>query len=306
MGAGHNHDHGGGGGNKTRLKIALAVTVSIVLAQAVGAVATGSLALLVDTFHMLTDASGLAMALFAAHLMERPASNRHTWGLRRAEILSALAQATLLFGVGMYALIEGVQRLLHPPELASGSLLFFGILGLVANVIALGVLVSGRDANLNMRAAFLEVVNDALGSVAVIVSAILISAFGWYRADAVAGILIALLIVPRTIIIVRASVGVLLEATPLGIDLDDVRRHVLELPHVLAVHDLHVSLISSDLPVLTAHVVVEDSCFTDGHAAAMLVDLQTCVREHFDVSIEHSTFQIEPASHPSLEHVHHD
>lgn len=310
MGAGHNHDHGhsqgAGGGNKTRLKIALGVTVSIVIAQAVGAVVTGSLALLVDTFHMLTDASGLAMALFAAHLMERPASNKHTWGLRRAEILSAMAQATLLFGVGMYALVEGVRRLFSPPEIASGSLLFFGILGLVANIIALGVLVSGRDSNLNMKAAFLEVVNDALGSVAVIISAILISTLGWYQADAVAGILISLLIVPRTVIILKASVGVLLEATPRGIDLDEVRRHIIELPHVLDVYDLHVSLISSDLPVLTAHVVVEDSCFSDGHSAEMLVDLQQCVREHFEISIEHSTFQIEPASHPAREHVEHD
>lgn len=306
MGAGHNHDHGGGSSNKTRLTIALGVTISIVIAQAVGAVLTGSLALLVDTFHMLTDASGLAMALFAAHLMERPASNRHTWGLRRAEILSAMAQATLLFGVGVYALVEGVQRLFHPPEIASGSLLFFGILGLVANLISLGVLLSGRDSNLNMKAAFLEVANDALGSVAVIASAILIATLGWERADSVAAILISLLILPRTVMIVKTSVAVLMEATPKGVDLDEVRRHIIELPHVLDVYDLHVSLISTNLPVLTAHVVVRDSCFTDGHSAKMLVDLQQCVREHFEISIEHSTFQIEPASHPAREHVEHN
>lgn len=303
MGAGH--DHGAADTNRSRLAIALAITVGVVIAQAIGAVVTGSLALLVDTAHMLTDATGLVMALFAANLMRRRPSNRLTWGLRRTEVLSAMAQAALLFGVGIFALVEGIRRLFEPPEIASGSLLFFGILGLVANVIALAVLASGRASNLNMRAAFLEVANDALGSIGVIVSAILIALFGWYRADAIAAILIAVLIVPRTIILLRASLGVLLESTPKGVDLDEIRRHIIEVDHVVDVHDLHVTRISSDLPVLTAHVIVDDSCFNDGHAAQMLPQLQKCVAEHFTVSIEHSTFQIEPQSNASSEHDHH-
>jgi cobalt-zinc-cadmium efflux system protein len=163
------------------------------------------------------------------------------------------------------------------------------------------VLASGRSANLNLRAAFLEVVNDALGSVAVIISAIVIATTGWTRADAVAGMLISLLIVPRTVILLRETTHVLLESTPRGLDLDDVRRHILSLPHVRGVHDLHATQIATGLPVITAHVVVDDDCFHDGHVPRMLDALQSCVAGHFDVSIEHSTFQLEPPAHTTHE-----
>jgi cobalt-zinc-cadmium efflux system protein len=285
------------------LLIAFSITLSVFVIEVIGSIITGSLALLVDAGHMLTDVIGLAMAVTAASLMNRPPSDRHTWGLRRAEVLSALAQAALLLGVGIFALVEGIRRLFEPPEIASGSLLFFGIVGLAANVASLLVLMSGRKQNLNMRAAFLEVVNDALGSVAVIASAILIATLGWYRSDAIAGILIALLIIPRTVILLRASGSVLLESTPPDLDLGEVRRHILGLPHVVSVHDLHASQVSTDLPTLTAHVVVDDT-LTPEQSARMLQDLQECVAEHFPVSIEHSTFQIEPQSHPG-EHTAH-
>ncbi|GEK86579.1 cation diffusion facilitator family transporter [Microbacterium aerolatum] len=300
---GTQHDHASVGTPRRRLLIAFAITSLVFITEVVGAIITGSLALLVDSAHMLTDVIGLALAVTAAHLMNREPSARHTWGLRRAEILGALAQAALLLGVGIFALVEGVRRLFEPPEIASGSLLFFGIVGLLANVASLLVLMSGRKANLNMRAAFLEVVNDALGSVGVIASAILIATLGWYRADAVAGIVIALLIIPRTLILLRASGSILLESTPPGLDLDDVRRHLQELPHVVEVHDLHASQISTDLPTLSAHVVVDDQ-LTQEDSAALLRSLQDCVAEHFAVSVEHSTFQIEPRSHPD-EHATH-
>jgi len=304
MGAGHNH--AAGNNNRTRLLIAFIITVGVVIAQAIGAFVTGSLALLVDTAHMLTDSVGLLMALLAAGLMQRPATNKHSWGLRRTEVLSAMAQSTLLFAVGIYALVEGIRRLFEPPEIQASSLLIFGIIGLVANLAAMVVLTGGRNSNLNMKAAFLEVINDALGSVGVIISAIVIALFGWYQADAVVGILIALLIVPRTIILLKASLGVLLESTPKGIDPESVRAHIMDMEHVTDVHDLHITRISSDLPVLTAHVIVDDSCFRDGHVAEMLPALQKCVAEHFELSIEHSTFQIEPESSIMSEHVHHD
>lgn len=305
MSAGHDHAHGFGQDRK-RLAIAFCLTATVVIAQAVGAVITGSLALLVDTVHMLADAGGLLMALIAATLAMRPRTDRHTWGLRRAEVLSAVLQGLLLLGIGIFALYEGVQRLSEPPEIPSGSLLIFGIIGLVANVIALVVLASRRGRTLNMRAAFLEVSVDALGSIAVIISAILISAFGWQQVDAIAGMAIAAFIVPRALILLRASSNVLLERTPDDIDPAEVRTHILELPHVKSVHDLHITRISSDLPVLTAHVVVEDGCFSDGHASSMLTQLQACVAEHFPLSIEHSTFQIETAEHEELEHLGHD
>lgn len=304
-GQGHGHTHGFGQ-DRRRLALAFVLTVTVLIAQAVGALLTGSLALLVDTVHMLADTGGLALALVAATLALRPRTNRHTWGLRRAEVLSATLQALLLLGIGIFALYEGIRRLSDPPSIPSGSLLVFGLIGLVANLLALSVLAGGRDRTLNMRAAFLEVSVDALGSVAVIVGAVLIATTGWEQADAVAGMAIAAFIVPRALLLLRASSHVLLERTPDAIDLAEVREHIVALPHVLEVHDLHVTRISSDLPVLTAHVVVEDSCLSDGHAATTLTRLQQCVAEHFDLNIEHSTFQLETASHRDLERLGHD
>ncbi len=299
------HQHGGGETHSARLALALAITVVVFLLGVAGAVLTGSLALLVDAGHVLTDAGGLLMALIAASLALRPPTPRRTWGFVRAEVLAATAQAAVLLAVGVYALIEGVQRLLEPPDVSSGGLLLFGVLGLLGNLAAIAVLHASRSANLNLRAAFLEVVTDALGSVAVIIGAVVIAATGWTRADAIAGMLIAGFIIPRALLLLRETSGVLLEATPRGLDLETVRRHILALPHVESVHDLHASQIATGLPVLTAHVVVKDSCFYDGHAPRMLDELQACVAEHFDVSVEHSTFQIEPATHPDHEHASH-
>jgi cobalt-zinc-cadmium efflux system protein len=303
MGAGHEHD--ATGSNRARLAIAFAITASVLIAEVVGALVTGSLALLVDAGHMLTDAGGLLIALLAATAMTRPPTAKRTWGWARTEILAAGGQAAVLLAVGIYAFVEGVQRLLAPPEVAAGGLLVLGILGLAANTASVMVLSGGRGHNLNMRAAFLEVINDALGSVAVIVSALVIQFTGWTQADAIAGMLISVLILPRAVTILRQAGSVLLENVPKGLDLAAVRGHLLELPHVTDVHDLHASLIGTGLPVLTAHVVLEDRCFNDGHAHELLDQLQACVRRHFDVSVEHSTFQLEPASHADHEdHTH--
>ena len=245
------------------------------------------------------------MALIAASLSLRPTSPRFTWGFKRAEVLAALAQAAILLAVGIYAFVEGVKRLFEPPEVSSTGLLVFGVIGLVGNVVAILILSTGRAANLNMRAAFLEVINDALGSVAVIVSAIVIGLTGWTQIDAIAAMLISALIIPRTLILLKESATVLLESTPKGLELADVRAHILEIPHVVSVHDLHASQIATGLPTLSAHVVVEPGCFRDGHAPDILGDLQKCVAEHFKVKVEHSTFQIEPKDHQSTElHAH--
>ena len=299
------HDHAPHGTHRRKLAIAFGITVTILVAEVIGAWWTNSLALLVDAGHMLTDASGLLMALIAANLALRPPTPERTWGWRRSEVLAAGAQAAVLLGVGVYAFAEGVRRLWTPPEVTAGGLLVFGIVGLISNIVSMLVLSSGRGANLNMRAAFLEVVNDALGSVAVIVSAVVIALTGWTRIDALAGMLIATLIVPRALTILREAGSILLESTPPGLNLEEVRRHILEVPHVVGVHDLHSSTIATGLPVLTAHVVVEEACFADGHAAQMLTDLQACVAAHFDVSVEHSTFQLESPDHAQREHTTH-
>lgn len=290
---GAHHAPGAAVDNRARLAIAFGLTFAVFVAQAIGSVMTGSLALLTDTAHMLTDAAGLAVAFVAATLMLRPASSTRTWGFRRAEVIAALAQAALLIVVGIYSAIEGIRRLVDPPEVPGVGLLVFGVVGLTANVIAIAVLTAQRNANVNMRAAFLEVVNDALGSVAVIVAAIVIATTGFLRADPIASLVIAALIVPRAAIIVRETMRVLMEFTPVGLDLDDVRRHLRELEHVTDVHDLHASTVGTGLATLTGHLVVRDECFTDGHAAEVLDAAKRCVAEHFDVRIDHTTFQIE-------------
>ncbi|UNX55000.1 cation diffusion facilitator family transporter [Georgenia sp. TF02-10] len=301
----HAHAHGHTRANRRRLAVAFAITATILLVEVAGAAVTGSLALLVDAGHVLTDAGGLLVALTAASIAVRPPTPQRTWGFLRAEVLAAGAQAAVLLAVGAYAFVEGVQRLLAPPEVAAGGLALVGVVGLVGNLAALAVLRPGRAANLNLRAAFLEVVNDALGSVAVIVSAVVIATTGWTRADAVAALVISALIVPRAVRILRESGNVLLESTPPGLDLAAVRAHILAVPHVRGVHDLHASQIATGLPVLSAHVVLDDSCFHDGHAARTLEVIQACVAEHFPVSVEHSTFQLETAGHAAGEASHH-
>lgn len=295
MGAGHTHGSPDAPDFRRKLWIAFGITATIVVIQAFGSVVTGSLALLTDTVHALTDASGLLVALIAATLMHKPATPQRTWGFRRIEVIAALGQATLLLAVGVYAAIEGIRRLIEPPTVPAMELLVFGVLGLTANIIALSVLATSRGANFNMRAAFLEVLNDALGSLGVIVAAIIMATTGFLQADAIASLFIVVLIVPRAYLLMRDTLSVLMEFTPKGLDLDEVRRHIMALDHVVDVHDLHASTVATGLPVLTAHIVVEDHCFSSGHVTQQLAAVQQCVAEHFDVAIQHTTFQLETA-----------
>ncbi|MCF6506094.1 cation transporter [Blastococcus sp. MG754426] len=298
MSGAHDHGHAAAAGNRRRLAVVLALTASVLVVQLVGALLSGSLALLADSAHAATDAAGLVIALVAATLAARPATSRRTWGYRRAEVLGATLQAAVLLAVGGYIAVEAFARLADPPPVAATTVLVFGGIGLAANLAGIAVLTrGGHGGNVNMRAALLEVVNDALGSVAVLVAAAVVALTGWLQADAVASLVIVALIVPRTIKLLRETVSVLLESTPPGLDLDAVRSHLLSLPHVIGVHDLHASQITSGLPVLSAHVVVEDGCFHDGHAPQVLDQLQACLAEHFPLSIEHSTFQLETAAH---------
>jgi len=303
-GQGHgSHEHGHGAAalvdHRGRLAVVLGITLTVLVVEVIGAVISGSLALAADAGHMLTDVAGLSMAYLAAALARRPATDARTWGYKRAEVIAAAAQAAVLFAVGVFVLVEGVRRLFAPPEITPGVMVLFGVIGLIGNIIGLLVLAGGRRANLNMRAAFLEVLNDALGSVAVLVAAFLIATFGWLRADAIASLFIGALIIPRTLKLLRDSVDVLLESTPRGLDLAEVRGRLQSLPHVHDVHDLHASQVATGLPVLTAHVVVDDSCFLDGHLGPMLDEIQEALDDDFDV--EHSTIQFEAAGHAAHE-----
>jgi len=300
---GHGHGHGHGSDladHRGRLGVVLAITLTVLVAEVVGAVISGSLALLADAGHMLTDVAGLVMAFIASALVRLPVTDERTWGFRRAEVLAAAAQAAVLLAVGVYILVEAVQRLFDPQEVAAGIMLVLGVVGLVGNLVGLVVLAGGRGADLNMRAAFLEVLNDALGSVAVLVAAVVIATTGWLQADAVASLVIGALIIPRTVRLLSESVNVLLESTPKNLDLSEVRERLVAHAHVHDVHDLHATQVATGLPVITAHVVVDDSCFLDGHLGPMLDELQACLHDDFD--IEHSTIQFEAASHSEHEH----
>lgn len=286
---------------KRRLILACAITATILVAEVIGAAVLGSLALLVDAGHMVTDVITLAVAATAATLAERPPTKRRTWGYARAEIVAAALQSLILLAVGLYAVIEGISRLMHPTIVAAPGLAVFGVIGLLGNLASMVILRGAHEHNLNSRAALLEVMADTLGSVLVLLSALVIATTGYTRIDALSGLAIAALIIPRAIRILRTATPVLLEETPDEIDLDAVRAHLLDSPHVRDVHDLHCSSIGSDQPILTAHVVLEESCFHDGHAPAILDHLQRCLAEHFDVPIEHTTIQLETTGHASTE-----
>lgn len=297
----HDRDRGAGqlADHQGRLWTVLLITLGVLITEVIGAAVSGSLALLADAGHMLADVAGLTLAWFASVMAQRPATLARTWGFRRAEVLAAVGQAAVLLAVGGFVLVEAIHRLIDPPEVASRAMLLFGVIGLLGNLVGIAVLAGARSANLNMRAAFLEVLNDALGSLAVLVAALVIVLTGWTRADALASLLIGALIIPRTLRILREGLDVLMESTPRGLELGEVREHLLQVARVRSVHDLHASQVATGLPVLTAHVVVDDSCFRDGHLPAMLDELQHCLAGHFDV--EHSTIQFEAGSHADHE-----
>lgn len=275
--------------------MALTVTLVVLVVEVVGAAVSGSLALLADAGHMLTDAAAIGLALLAATLATRPATPQRTFGYQRAEILAATLNAVLLLGVAGYVLVEAVRRWIDPPEVEAGPMLGFAVVGLVANAASLVVLRGGRAESLNMRGAYLEVLGDLLGSVAVIGAAGVIVVSGYTRADAVASVVIALLILPRTWLLLRDAVDVLLEATPRNVDLGDVREHIGRVDGVVDVHDLHAWTITSGMPVLSAHVVVSDEALAERGGGRILDELCSCLGDHFDVA--HCTFQLEPVTH---------
>lgn len=302
----HSHAPAGtGSGHRLRLAAACLITGGIVVAQVIGAWVTGSLALLTDAVHSFTDTIGLGVALIAATLMFRAATATRTWGFRRVEILAGFLQAALLLGIGVYAAVEGISRLSSPPEIPHVELMVFGAIGLAGNIASMAVLNAARKDNFNMRAAFLEVVADALGSLGVIVAAVVIWTTGWQQADAAAGLVIAALIIPRALKLLVETARILLEFAPKGLDLEEVRRHMLQLEHVEEVHDLHASTVATGLPVISAHVVVDEACFRDGCVPDKLAELQACVAQHFEVPVEHSTFQLETRGIAASEtHIH--
>ena len=294
------HDHGtASAGQRGRLVVVLGLTVAVLVAEVVGAALSGSLALLADAGHMATDALGLGLALGAVTLAQRPARGRRTFGWQRLEILAAVANGLLLLGVCVFVAVEAVRRIGRPPEIDSGVMLGIAVVGLAVNVAGLALLHGGRRASLNVRGAYLEVLGDALGSVAVIVAAVVIVTTGWTPADTLASLAVAVLVLPRAWHLLREALDVLLEAAPRGVDLERVRAHMKQVDGVLDVHDLHAWTITSGLPVLSAHVVVDEEALDAGHGGRVLDALCACLGSHFDV--EHCTFQLEAPGHAAHE-----
>ncbi|ROR65814.1 cation diffusion facilitator family transporter [Agrococcus jenensis] len=305
---GHGHSHGleghstGTGKHRKKLVIVLCITFAIFFVQVIGAFIANSLALLADAGHMLTDALGVTIALIASLLAALPATSKRTFGLMRVEVLAALANGIILGVICVVIVVEGVRRFGTEVEVAAWPMLIAAIIGAVANLVSLLILQSGQKESLNVRGAYLEVLGDLLGSVAVIIAAIIILFTGWYIVDQLASFAIALLIAPRAYSLLKDVVRVLLEATPKDVDLDQTREHLLSVPGVTDVHDLHAWTITSGVNALSAHVVIDETAEQrDYHE--ILDELHACLGEHFDS--DHSTLQLEPAKHVHHEHALH-
>lgn len=306
MGSGHSHGAAvtATGRHRGRLALAMGISAAIAAAEVIGALVSGSLVLLADAGHMAADAAGIGLSLLAAVIATRPASGRRTFGYARAEILAATVNALVLVGMATFILIEAARRFSSPPAVGDGLMIGLGVVAMAGNGVSLSVLRHGQAESLNVRGAFLEVASDTFGAAAVILSGVVIAATGFRLIDPIASVAVAILILPRTWLLLRDAVDVLLEASPRGIDLTEVRAHMTALPGVREVHDLHAWTITSGLPVLSAHVVVDPELLQGGCGPSVLDQLQACLHGHFDVA--HSTFQIEPAGHSEHEPSVHD
>ncbi|MDT4995647.1 MAG: cobalt-zinc-cadmium efflux system protein [Actinoplanes sp.] len=288
------HDHGGqairaGEKHRGRLWCAAALLAGFMVVEAVAALATGSLALLSDAGHMFTDVLGIAMALAAIHAAGRAGGDsQRTFGLYRLEVLAALANALLLTGVAGYVLIAAIRRFTGPPHVPAGPMLVVAVGGLLINIAAFLLLRSGAQESINVRGAYLEVVGDLLGSVGVIVAAAIIGLTGWSYADPIVAVIVALMILPRTVALGRSAVRILVQAAPARLDVAEVRDRLSRVPGVCDVHDLHVWTLTSGMDVASAHLSLEP--------AAELGTVLATAREalHEDFAIDHATLQVEP------------
>ncbi|WP_299053768.1 cation diffusion facilitator family transporter [uncultured Nocardioides sp.] len=301
MGYGHGHGHAAGrAGDRRRLRLVLLITAVVLVVQLVGAWVSGSLALLADAGHMAADAAGVLLALGASYVAALPSSRRFTFGWHRAEVLAALVNAAALVVLCAYLVVAGVRRLLEPGgDVAPVPMIAFAVVGLLANAASLAILTRSETGSINLRGATTEVFADTLGSVVVIVAGVVIWATGFERADPIGSLVIAAMILPRAVSLGRDALTVLLEVAPAEVPLDEVRDHLLGVPGVVDVHDLHAWTITTGLPSLSAHVTVTDPVLADRGVGAILDDLSRCTTSHF--AVQHATFQVEPESHRAHE-----
>lgn len=306
------HDHGmragahGGHGHGVSadadvhlLLVALIAIALFMVGEVAAAVVSGSLVLLADAGHMLTDVAALGASIWAIRLAARPAGGVWTYGLERAEILSAAVNGVLLVAIGLVISVEAITRLVHPTPVTGSVVLGVALAGMVVNVAATAVLARANRSSLNIRGAYTHILTDLYAFVGTAVAGLVIVLTHWQQADSVAALVVVAIMARSAWGLLRDAGRVLLQGAPDDLDLDGVRAHLVEVDHVLDVHDLHAWTITSGSPTLSAHVVVEDHCFDTGHAPQILDALQACLTGHFDVA--HATFQIEPASHTGHE-----
>jgi cobalt-zinc-cadmium efflux system protein len=297
--AGHGHQHPPRDSER-RLRTALALILGFIVIEVAAALLAHSLALLADAGHMLTDAAALGTALWAIRLAARPTTGTWSFGLKRAEIVSAAVNGVTLVAVAGIVTVEAVRRLVRPHAVGGTAVLVVAIVGVAVNVAASRVLSHGDRSSLNVEGAFQHILTDAAGFIATAVAGLVIITTGFRRADAIASLLVVALMVRAAWVLLKASGRVLLEGTPEGVDLDEVRLRLLAADsHVVDVHDLHAWVLTSAHPAMSAHVVLEDSCFADGHAPRVLDALQEAMRADFDM--DHSTLQLEMAQHSTHE-----
>jgi cobalt-zinc-cadmium efflux system protein len=285
MGSGHGHTPSNQ--NKRSMTIVFWLTLLYLAAEVAGGLLTGSLALLADAGHMLTDVGGLALALFAMKFAERPATSERTYGFYRVEILAALTNAVVLIGISLYILYEAYERFRNPPKVESGAMLVVAAIGLVINLIGVYILRAGSSESLNVKGAYFEVVSDMLTSIGVIVAGLIMLMTGWYYADPLISAGIGLFILPRTWMLLRDAVGVLLEGTPSDVNLTALREAIGKVPGVVDVHDLHVWALTSGVNAMSVHAVLADASSHDD----VLQAVQKRVTSDFKIS--HATVQVE-------------
>lgn len=294
------HDHAiSADADRRYLWMALILLGIFMVAEVIVSFVTGSLALLSDAGHMLSDVGAIGLALWTIHLVARPAQGALTWGLKRVEIISAAVNGITLLVVAGVIAVEAIRRLFEPPEVDGGPVLIVAVVGVAVNIVVAWLVARANRSSLNVEGAYQHILTDLYGFIGTIVAALIIMATGWTLADVIASLLVCALMVHAAWKLLHAAGRVLLEAAPEGIDLEEITDHILELPHVRRVHDLHVWSVSTDLPALSAHIVVDEECFTDGHIPQLLDQMQDCVAGSFDV--EHSTFQFEPPTHGARE-----
>jgi cobalt-zinc-cadmium efflux system protein len=295
----HGHGHTSAETDRRALRLALALLVAFMAFEVGAAFVSNSLVLLADAGHMLVDVGAIAGSLVAIHLAARPETGSHTYGLKRAEILAAAANAVTLLIVSALVTYEAIVRLVHPSHVDGAVLVVVAGVGVGVNLVATLTMARANRRSLNVEGAYRHILTDLYGFAGTLGAGVVIVAWGFDRADAIASLVVVALMLKAAAELLRPALHILLEATPEDIDLEEVRRHLLEMSEVQSVHDLHAWTLTSSLPILTAHVVVADECFTSGDVGRVLDHLQECLSGHFDV--EHSTLQFEVAGHAEHE-----